>query len=95
MRMGKAKWWVCDDCKSLNDVPANKCYKCRTNKPAAPTLIDDDYAEVGAATQKRVGITVDLSRLSELTAPDPTETDAGAGVYDAFDAADDEPLASS
>jgi len=39
--MGKAKWWVCDSCKSLNDLPANKCYKCRAEKPANPTLMDD------------------------------------------------------
>ena len=81
--MGKARWWVCSDCKSLNDLPANRCYKCRVEKPANPRLIDDQYSDVGS-TQARVGITVDLSKLAELTSPDPLETARGGGVIEAF-----------
>ena len=29
-------------------MPANKCYKCRTRKPANPTLLDDQYGQVVA-----------------------------------------------
>lgn len=82
MVMGKAKWWVCDDCHSLNDLPANKCYKCRAAKPANPRQMDDKYSEVGS--QRRVGITVDLSQLGDLTRPDPVETQSGGGVFEAF-----------
>ena len=69
--MGKARWWVCDDCTSLNDLPANKCYNCRVPKPGDPKLIDDNYSQVGGG-QKRVGITVDLAKIGALTfeAPD-------------------------
>ena len=86
--MGKAKWWVCDSCKSLNDLPANKCYKCRTAQPKDPTLIDDQYSKVGGG-ERRVGITVDLSQVGELTRPDPVETAQGGGVMEAFEKVDD------
>jgi hypothetical protein len=93
--MGKAKWWVCEDCKSLNDMPANKCYKCRSRKPADPSLIDDQYGVVGGVAQKRVSITVDLSKIGELTAPDPVETAEGGAVMEAYGVDDDKPLESS
>ena len=80
--MGKAKWWVCDDCHSLNDLPANKCYNCRAGKPANPRQMDDHYAEI--PSQQRVGITVDLSQLGDLTRPDPIETQDGGGIFEAF-----------
>ncbi len=86
--MGKAKWWVCDSCKSLNDLPANKCYKCRETKPGNPTLIDDQYSEV-RGSQQRVGITVDLSKVGDLTRPDPLETADGGGIMEAFEEASD------
>ena len=89
--MGKAKWWVCDGCKSLNDMPANKCYKCRERKSANPTLIDDQYSQVGGEPD-RVGVTVDLSQVSDLTKPDPMETETGGAIMDAFDHDDDQPL---
>ncbi len=85
--MGKAKWWVCDKCVSLNDVPARKCYKCREPKPADPKLIDDQYAEVG--TQKRVGVTVDLNKVGDLTRPDPVETAEGGALMEAFEQSED------
>jgi hypothetical protein len=80
--MGKAKWWVCDDCHSLNDLPANKCYNCRAGKPANPREIDDHYDEV--VTNQRVGITVDLSQVGDLSRPDPLETQSGGGIIEAF-----------
>ena len=86
--MGKAKWWVCDDCKSLNDLPANKCYNCREPKPSDPRLFDDQYSQVGGG-QQRVGITVDLDKVGDLTRPDPVETAAGGGIVEAFDQKDD------
>ena len=86
--MGKAKWWVCSDCKSLNDLPANKCYKCREPQPANPTLFDDQYGEVGG-DQKRVGITVDLDQVGDLTQRDPIETAEGGGFVEAFEKTDD------
>ena len=70
--MGNAKWWVCDDCKSLNDVPAKKCYNCRTKRPANPTLIDDRYSQV--KTKGRVSVTVDRSMVAALVARGPSET---------------------
>ena len=101
--MGKAKWWVCGDCKSLNDKPANKCYKCRSPKPDNPTLMDDEYSEVGGG-QQRVGITVDLTQV-DLATRDPKETQRAGGIYEDFvpqtqqggryGAEDDQPLASS
>ena len=81
--MGKAKWWVCDSCHSLNDLPADKCYKCRGPKPDNPRQMDDQYAEV--ATEHRVGITVDLAKVGDLTRPDPVETQEGGGFIDPFD----------
>lgn len=93
--MGKAKWWVCDDCKSLNDLPANKCYKCFTTKPDSPSLIDDQYAHVGGGDEKRVGVTVDLSKVGDLTRPDPVETAEGGLVVEAYGHDDDKPLARS
>ena len=81
--MGTAKWWVCDSCTSLNDLPANKCYKCRVPKSADPTLIDDAYSQVGGG--QRVGVTVDLSKVGDLTRPDPIETAEGGGIMEAFD----------
>jgi len=86
--MGTAKWWVCDSCKSLNDLPANKCYKCREPQPANPTLFDDQYGEVGG-DQKRVGITVDLDQVGDLTRRDPIETAEGGGFVEAFEKTDD------
>ena len=86
--MGKAKWWVCDSCKSLNDLPASKCYKCRETKPGNPTLIDDQYSEV-RGSQQRVGITVDLSKVGDLTRPDPLETADGGGIMEAFEETSD------
>ena len=86
--MGTAKWWVCDSCKSLNDLPANKCYKCREPQPANPTLFDDQYGEVGG-DQKRVGITVDLDQVGDLTQRDPIETAEGGGFVEAFEKTDD------
>jgi hypothetical protein len=70
--VGSAKWWVCDGCKSLNDVPAKKCYNCRTKRPDKPTLIDDSYSEV--KTKGRVSVSVDRSMVAALVAPDPSET---------------------
>lgn len=86
--MGKAKWWVCDDCVSLNDLPANKCYKCRKDKPDDPKLIDDQYSEVGGGGQ-RVGITVDMAQVGDLTRPDPVETAQGGALMEAFEKVDD------
>lgn len=93
--MGKAKWWVCNDCKSLNDLPANKCYKCFTTKPHSPSLIDDQYAHVGGGDERRVGVTVDLSKVGDLTRPDPIETAEGGLVVEAYGHDDDKPLALS
>ena len=90
--MGKARWWVCSDCTSLNDLPANKCYKCRAEKPASPRLIDDEYSEVNSG-QSRVGVSVDLSKLGELSARDPLETAKGGSVIEAFGAEDAPPAA--
>jgi hypothetical protein len=86
--MGKAKWWVCDSCKSLNDLPASKCYKCAIARPKDPTLIDDQYSRVGGG-ERRVGVTVDLSQVGDLTRPDPVETAQGGGVMEAFEKVDD------
>ena len=80
--MGKAKWWVCDSCHSLNDLPASKCFNCRAGKSPNPRLIDDQYGEV--QSQQRVGITVDLSQVGDLTRPDPVETQSGGGIIEAF-----------
>lgn len=80
--MAKPKWWVCDGCHSLNDLPANKCYNCRAEKPESPRLMDDHYSEV--VSHKRVGITVDLSKVGDLTRPDPIETQQGGGIFEAF-----------
>ncbi len=91
--MGKPKWWVCGGCKSLNDMPAAKCYKCRAAKPADPTLIDDQYSEVSSGPS-RVGITVDLATVGDLTRPDPLETAKGGEIMEAFgkpDVPDDQP----
>jgi hypothetical protein len=93
--MGRAKWWVCDDCKSLNDLPANKCYKCHTNKPDNPSLIDDQYGHVGGGESHRVSVTVDLSKVGDLTAPDPVESADGGGLVEAYGFDDDKPLAST
>ena len=93
--MGKAKWWVCDDCKSLNDLPANKCYNCRSEKPASPTLMDDQYGQVGGATEKRVAITVDLDEVGDLTAPDPLEQAEGGGIIEAFNFDESQPVGSN
>ncbi len=90
--MGKAKWWVCSDCTSLNDLPANKCYKCRVEKPPSPRLIDDEYSEVHSV-QSRVGVSVDLSKLGDLSARDPLETAKGGSVIEAFGNADASPAA--
>lgn len=87
--MGKAKWWVCDSCSSLNDLPANKCYKCFTDKPADPKQIDDQYSHVAGGGDKRVGITVDLSTVGDLTRPDPIETEQGGAIMDAFRSTDE------
>ena len=40
--------------------------------------IDDQYGVIGGSTPKRVGITVDLSKVEELVAPDPIEKAEGA-----------------
>ena len=92
--MAKARWWMCDGCRSLNDMPANKCYKCRSPRPANPTLLDDQYGQVGGA-QARVGVSVDRSRVAELAARDPVESQKGGGVVDAFAAQDDQPVESA
>ncbi len=81
--MGKAKWWVCPGCQSLNDVPANKCYKCRVKKPAAPVLLDDQYGHL--QSERRVGITVERRKVAEIAARDPIERQKGTGVVEAFD----------
>ncbi len=86
--MGKAKWWVCGSCHSLNDLPANKCYKCRVPKPPDARIMDDEYAVVGG--DERVGITVDLTQVGDLTRPDPVETQEGGGLVEAFKAEPDE-----
>ena len=64
-------------------MPASKCYNCRVERPAHPSLIDDQYGSVSSG-QARVGITVDLAKLAELTSPDPRETAKGGGVIEAF-----------
>ena len=84
---------MCDGCKSLNDMPANKCYKCRTPRPSSPTLLDDQYGQVGG--KPRVAVSVDLSRVAELAARDPVESQRGAGVFEAFTAEDDQPIESA
>ncbi len=89
-RMGKPKWWVCSGCKSLNDIPAAKCYNCRAAKPADPTLIDDQYSEVSSGTP-RVGISVDLAMVGDLIRPDPLETAKGGEIMEAFGDPDDQP----
>jgi hypothetical protein len=76
--MVKPRWWVCPGCRSLNDVPARTCYKCRTRKPADPTLLDDEYGEVGGGPA-RVGISVDVARIAELVSRDPLEAHKGSG----------------
>ena len=45
-------------------------------------MIDDQYADV--RSEKRVGITVDLSQVGDLTRPDPLETSKSAGIIEAF-----------
>ena len=75
-------------------MPAGKCYKCRVPKSADAVLMDDQYGEV-AGSQKRVGITVDLATVGDLTAPDPIETQAASGFIEAFGRSDDEPLESA
>jgi len=87
--MGKAKWWVCEGCHSLNDLPANKCFSCHEPKPSNPRTLDDEYSEVGS--QQRVGITVDLAKVGDLTNPDPIEADRGGGFIEAFAAQEDQP----
>jgi len=87
--MAKARWWVCEDCKSLNDLPANKCYNCRAAKPARPSLIDDQYGVVGGETN-RVGITVDLSQVADLTRRDPVETQKGGNIIEAYGRQDEQ-----
>jgi hypothetical protein len=103
--MAKARWWVCAACKSLNDLPANKCYKCRAGKPADPMLLDEHYGSV--APQQRVSISVDLHRIGELSRPDPKETQppsvskaifgttVAQGSQVVYGALDDEPLESA
>lgn len=94
--MGKAKWWICDGCRSLNDLPANKCYKCRNPKGHNPTLMDDQYDQISSGGgQQRVGVTVDLSQVGDLTRPDPIETQDGGGIMEAFGQDDDQPLSLS
>lgn len=78
--MGKAKWWVCEGCKSLNDIPAKKCYNCYAKKPSDPTLISDDHGPVDGA-MTRVGVSVDRSMVAALVARDPKET-AGSRRFD-------------
>jgi hypothetical protein len=92
--MGKPRWWVCEGCNSLNDLPANKCYKCRASKPSNPALMDDRYSEVGGA-QRRVGISVDRSLVGDLTRRDPVETQTGGTMLEAFGHDDDQPIESS
>lgn len=96
--MGKAKWWVCDDCKSLNDLPANKCFNCRSPKPSNPVKIDDQYSQVAGGSSGRVGVSVDLSKVGDLTRPDPIETADGGGIIEAYnfrdDFSEDQPLES-
>lgn len=87
--MGNAKWWVCGDCKSLNDLPANKCYNCRHPKPSQPMLIDDQYDQVSSGSQKRVGISVDLSQVGSLVSRDPLEQSKGGGIIEAFNVDED------
>jgi hypothetical protein len=82
--MGKPKWWVCDECKSLNDIPANKCYKCRVRKPSDPALIDDQYEQLSSGSRARVSVTVDRSQVGSLVAPDPTERAEGGSIMEAF-----------
>jgi hypothetical protein len=75
-------------------MPATKCYKCRLPRPASPTLLDDQYAQVGGAAP-RVAISVDRAKISELAARDPIESQPGTGIVEAFDVGgtqDDEPL---
>ena len=84
---------MCDGCRSLNDMPANKCYKCRAPRPASPTLLDDQYGQV--SDKPRVGVSVELSRVAELAARDPRETQKSAGVFEAFTAQDDQPIESA
>lgn len=89
--MGKPKWWVCQDCKSLNDIPANKCYKCRARKPSDPALIDDQYEQLGGGSHARVGVSVDRSQVGSLVAPDPSERAQGGGtVMDAYNVPGDQ-----
>jgi hypothetical protein len=90
--MTNAKWWVCDSCSSLNDLPAAKCYKCRTEKPNEPRLIDDNYAEVGGG--KRVGVSVDRSAIGDLVRRDPVETQDAGGMFEVFGAEEGEGQAS-
>jgi hypothetical protein len=92
--MPAAKWWICDSCKSLNDLPARKCYNCRAGKPANPSILDDHYTQVGGG-QQRVGIRVSRSMISELAARDPKETEPSRGVIEAYGAQDDQPLESA
>jgi hypothetical protein len=74
-------------------MPANKCYKCRTSRPASPTLLDDQYGQVSG--KPRVAVSVDLSRVQELAARDPVESQKGSGVFEAFTAQDDLPIESA
>ena len=84
--MAKARWWMCDGCRSLNDMPANKCCnKCRAPRPASPTLLDDQYGQV--SDKPRVGVSVELSRVagtgSATIQGDPEERRRLRGVHGA------------
>jgi hypothetical protein len=59
--MANGTWWVCDECKSLNDLPAKKCYKCRTPRPPQARIVNP-LADLSSGPPKRVGVTVQLSR---------------------------------
>jgi translation initiation factor IF-2 len=92
--MGQMSWWVCDECKSLNDLPAKKCYKCRAAKPSNARVVNP-VADLGTGQPKRVGVSVKLSDVGDLSSPDPKERQAGTGgVFEAYGAQDDQPIES-
>ena len=88
------KWWVCIECNSLNDLPAKKCYKCRTQRPSGARIVNP-IADLGTGQPRRVGVTVPRSQVDALMAPPPTARQGGAsGVFEDFGGHDDQPIES-
>jgi hypothetical protein len=39
--MPEGDWWACPACRSLNSLPAGKCYSCRAKRPARAKLASE------------------------------------------------------